>query len=254
MVKRHSTNDTISKISKENLIGFYDECRTAIDVLLSLREAIEQYEDGSIDDEKLYDIVCNSDIVNYSNIDIYRWSVCSWLPAVNRYMGDLLLQIDTYNKKVTYFTENFLYLEPKDIEFFNSYTYLLLSGFIYIVYFDFRMFEIAGSDDGNYDIDEIYDAYCKLNCIDPVEDSETVSKLSKIYKFKLAIFDEYPEYEDDFEKILGPYRLEIDEEQLTVDMVRDLINEKISIEDLISLIPSVEVSCDESSISTMNVW
>lgn len=236
-VINHKTNTMISNIKKEDLVAFFVEARASIDVLLGMREAFDRFDDGSIDDEELYEIVSGSSIESFY-MEVYRMSSCAQLPSINRYAASLRVVINEYNKKVSFFQSKFLYLEESDIATFKNLSYEILSGLLFILFYDFGISEVLESDN----IDEIYDLYCKTYEIQPKDDAVDVANLVKAYKFKLDIFDEYPEYEEAFDTIIGPYRLEINEENLTIDLVVKLINGELSVSELIKMIPS---SADE---------
>lgn len=246
MVVNHKINKAIASIKKEHLTGFFDESRNSIEILTGLRDAFEAYEEGSMDSEDLYEVVCSSEIQAFY-AEIYYLTASSFIPSISRHAMTLCEQIKQYNEKVKYFNDNFLYLEDGDITTFRNYTYSILAGLLFIIYYDFHLDDVfAGSDD----IDEIYDYYCKQNDLDPVSDATDVNNLRKAYKLKIDIFDEYPEYENAYDSLVGPYRFDIDEDQLTIDHVKRLIAGEIDVFGLIREIPY----SDSTQFDAMSVF
>ena len=111
-----------------------------------------------------------------------------------------------------------------------------------MVYFVLQDFEIEDTlegiaSGGEYSIDEVFDGYLKANSLSVEEFAETFNQYYQTYKFKLEVFDEHPELEEAFEKVVGPDYNLIPEGILTVELVEQIINGEIGVD---TLIPSDE--------------
>lgn len=241
MVINHKINKAIASIKKEHLVGFFEESRNSIEILTALRDAFDAYEEGSMDADGLYETVSSSEIQAFY-AEIYYLTASSFIPSISKHAMSLCKLICEYNEKVKYFNDNFLYLEDSDIATFRNYTYTILAGLLFIIYFDFHLDDIVA---GNEDIDEIYDYYCKQNDLVAALDAIDVNNLRRVYRLKVDIFDEYPEYEDAYDAIVGPYRFDIDEEQLTIEHVKRLVSGEIDVFGLIREVPASEGALPE---------
>ena len=76
--------------------------------------------------------------------------------------------------------------------------------------------------------EEIYDKFCKHYGLNPEEYTKSINDLRSIYKIKLNFFDEYPELEEPFEAMMGPNIINIDEDKITLDIVKQVLKGDIS--------------------------
>ena len=81
-------------------------------------------------------------------------------------------------------------------------------------------------------VNAIMDKYCDLQQIPLETEVTTIMEASKIFKAALPLFDDYPDLEEPFSKIMGPYISDIDYDSITIEMVQNVIEGKIKPEDV----------------------
>lgn len=136
---------------------------------------------------------------------------------------------------VSDFVDDGLFLADDECEQLNKMLNQIISELVYSIYYEFDIPTHVQKLEADEDyVDEIIKMYCDSYSI-PMRDIITQIAEDKVkYPFRLSIFEDYPEYEADFEKIMGPLVGSLMEnDKLTLEQVKDVINGKITPEALV---------------------
>ena len=270
IVKEHEANMSVGRLEPEDLLKFLnqsiaitkglqnfdEELKELID-RLSTESGTTSYNLESIltDDEidDLLELLEDSEIQNHDCINLFYSHCYSTWDSLNAYLRTTVFTIVEFNKLISKITNSWTCPTMEELKKSHNYARSILTNLLFIVYFEFDMDSVNNLVDGRYYIDEIYNKYCMQYGLDPEEHTKVISVLKSVYRIKLDIFDEYPELEEPFEAIMGPNYANIDEDKLTIEIVKGVISGEMSELEAYDLIKREDVELDSSiDISSIN--
>lgn len=248
VVKEHKANYTLGKLEPEILLKFLDQCISIVNGLQSYEEEIGELlkdvsdrEDITLakvdlesilsDDEidELLETLESSEIQNFDALSAFYSNFYSTWDSLNVHVRNTIYIISEFNNLVRRYAESWTCPSMSDLKTTLLHCNTIIKNLLFIAYFEFDMNSVnVKENDGRFYIDEIYDKYCKHYNLNPEEHTKTINDLRAIYKIKLSIFEEHPELEEPFEELMGPNMVNIDEDKLTLQIVKDVINGKIT--------------------------
>lgn len=238
MVKKHETDSTIFTVPVERFSEFFASCVNTVSSLIELDELFNDFLDKNIEEDELFDALddlsLDSDAIyfiakSFSSINISR----------NKYLANTAELLKVFEDNVYKIVSVGRDPDKGDVLILQKELKRVVGGLVYFVLQDFEIEDtLEGiASGGEYSIDEVFDGYLKANSLSVEEFAETFNQYYQTYKFKLEVFDEHPELEEAFEKVVGPDYNLIPEGILTVELVEQIINGEIGVD---TLIPSDE--------------
>ena len=247
MVKKHEYNTLIKSFSAEELIELYGETRRLLANCVEIVHGVSALRDGEIDDVDLMDLLEDNPISVNLLKDYMKYS-CSNSAAVNRALIDHFEEVYKDESGTTYSRFGELQTLMQKIvtdcsgvtdtqaEKLNESAFEMAGFCLYFLKFEFDIAQL--SDDletktlGECIVNAITDKYCDLQQIPLETEVTTIMEASKIFKAALPLFDDYPDLEEPFSKIMGPYISDLDYDSITIEMVQSVIEGKIKPEDV----------------------
>ena len=233
MLVKHVCNDELNTMSREILVNFLKEAFRAIDNCKTLLQAFKEFEDGEIDDFDLEDVLENPYFVNTSYLHLFHNSCYSKYANLTMYLGDILEIISLLQKTIHTISDAGVSIKPEWLAEMKNCCESIIGGLSYIIWYEFSLdIYLKELEDDNLgaeaSLDEIIDAYSDMYNWDSVKLAHSVRDNRTQYKFNLEFFDEYPEHEDLFYELMGPFAAGIDNDKLTIDLVLQLEKAEIT--------------------------
>lgn len=235
MIVKHEGTNLIMNPKREDFFEFFVQAIASIRRVKDCFEITDGIMNGDIDGfDGLDELEQNKfiDVVALENFAYKGFSKYQSIAVVIRYA---LGTIAGFNKMVSDFVDDGLFLADDECEQLNKMLNQIISELVYSIYYEFDIPTHVQKLEADEDyVDEIIKMYCDSYSI-PMRDIITQIAEDKVkYPFRLSIFEDYPEYEADFEKIMGPLVGSLMEnDKLTLEQVKDVINGKITPEALV---------------------
>lgn len=237
MIKKHLCGSKISKISTEEYLKFFTNMSDVVSKLIPVDEVLLQIlnkEDVDEDDiyDDLDDFVCN---INY---DVLR-DVARLLPAkilaYNKYLQRSVNTLITLVDNVKHLVKTGRTPDETETALLHKEFFSAIGGLTFFMVKEFDMhLTLMQSERGDADVtvDEIVRAYCSSFNLDIPAYCNNLCTFSEAYRYHLDLFDEYPDLEEEFLKVVGPDYYNIPEGFLTKEIVDGVIAGTINFEDL----------------------
>lgn len=241
MVKEHVTGKTIVNISNDAVIQFFSLMVKDFRNLKSLYNDLESFEQGQLDDDEILETIDATLFVSVSKfVSLAKLRICA-NESLNIYFGrvaNTFADLDECRKKIA---DTYCAPDKEEASQLKDLTYKVLAGFCFIIGNEFGCFDtVTSSQDGEPVIDEVvYHHYSKFAIAKEqryemcVTFAKEINDAAAIFKIKLDVFDEAPEKEEMFLRIVGPDIGAIDETLLTMQMVDDVIEGKLNVDQLL---------------------
>ena len=231
MKKKHESSALISKATDELLVNFFAESMEIIADCKYLVKSIDDKRSGELDEDDLLDAIDTPLLVNISNVTMFRSCCFSIYNGINYYMKTIVEYVKNIQENLARFNSLGVYLTEEWEELLRSEASTVIGGLSHVLWYEFGVGDYYDSyNAGNEDpeVDEIFYTYCDSRGLKLITEAESIADNRKAFKFKLNFFDQYPEHEDLFESLMGPYVVGVDENVLTIEMVLKLENGDIT--------------------------
>lgn len=241
MIKSHEINTIIGHPSLSDLEGFLSEAISLTDQMVSLLNAVKEFETNR-DDDLLLDEIDTAAVFQFTGLSIFSDCHLSTCISINRYLGKTLVDLTSLREMLNKYSMTAMTPvddnEPDGLHNFEALIKKCIAGVTHFICYEFNLYDYvqqATSDSGNADIDEVYYSVInKSGFMDALTKAVELCALSLKFKQKLEIFDQYPEKERIFEQLMGPYAAEMNEANLTIELVDALLDGKITPDQLLS--------------------
>ena len=233
MIKKHDNNTTIKDISERDLIDMIDQSFKVINNSKEILQALQDTEDGVIDEDDELEILETCTIQDIKAILLFKSISASVYNSVNYYISELYDVIIKNNSNIEMICDAGVYVTDEWAEILKSENERIIGGLCYILWYEFGVDDYInslGTDD--ICIDVAMKGYFDSRNISIESGMQKLKDLREQYKFKLLIFDEYPEKEDDFLKAMGPFIGGIDSSKLTIEYIDMVISGDMTPEEL----------------------
>lgn len=253
MIKKHITNNCIHETSLQDLIVFIQEMLQTSDSCLEILSNLEDRKSNEIDKDELVEILEESVLCNTSQITFFRKVGASQYTSLNQYLGDILDEITCVNDIINKVCSAGIWFTDEQEQQIQEHVESIIGGIAYVLWYEFDLetylHQIEVEDKGvDADIDVAYKSYVGSFANDKgaYEIAKSIRENKIKYKFKLKIFDENPELEEPFENLMGPFLAEVIDEFLTLDLVKDLLDGRITPEGLITILKNTAETQEDS--------
>lgn len=233
MIKKHENNTTIRDISERELIDLVAQSFKVINNSKEILQALQDTADGVIDEDDELEILETCTIEDIKAILLFKSISASVYNSVNYYISELYDVIVKNNSNIEMICDAGVYVTDEWAEILKSENERIIGGLCYILWYEFGVDDYWNSlENSDTCIDVVLKGYFDSRNIPVATGMETLKALREQYKFKLLIFDEYPEKEDDFLKAMGPFIGGLDSTRLTVEYIDMVISGEMTPEEL----------------------
>lgn len=241
MLQKHEVCSLIHGITNQELVGLFKEAATLIKDVRVVWSELQSYQRGETEDWDLVDALEPYANVEIDNIAKFHAWKSSNDDIVNRYLDRVYYTIPVYAERLSYAIDCVFQLTDEEIENLIRCAYDVISGMVFLLVSEFGLYEYGTgtADDGDPDIDEVFNEYCKSTMTNPAEFVKSMLAAAEEFRVKINLFDSYPEYENLFYAAMGPDIIAVDPELLTVDMVAAVVTGEISPEELIAQLNAI---------------
>jgi len=242
MIKKHEKSTVVVNVSSEKLNEFFKECVSTIRCLKGLYGSITEFEGGSLGDDELYDILDDL-YLKTSNIILVSDCFTSVIDAHNKYLRNTAYVLEKFTGNVRAIVDSGVYPNGQEVKILKEEVYSVVGGLSYFLVFDFAikgLLDDLKSGIKSFSIDEVFAGYVKAHSLNAVQLAMELYKCYEDFKFRLDVFEEYPEYEGDFERVMGPDYNLIPEGVLDIGMVREVISGSVTPAELLQML-----NCDD---------
>lgn len=235
MIVKHEGTNLIMNPKREDFFEFFVQAITSIRRVKDCFEITDGIMNGDIDGFDGLDELEQNKFIDVAALENFAYKGFSKYQSIAVVIRYALGTIAGFNKMVSDFVDDGLFLADDECEQLNKMLNQIISELVYSIYYEFDIPTHVQKLEADEDyVDEIIKMYCDSYSI-PMRDIITQIAEDKVkYPFRLSIFEDYPEYEADFEKIMGPLVGSLMEnDKLTLEQVKDVINGKITPEALV---------------------
>lgn len=254
MIIKHAGSNLITIPKREHFFEFFVQARNCINKLKETKSILEDAAEGDIDCFEELDALESQRIEDYSGLSIFVKNAVTTNNSVFVCARDVVNHINLYNEKITEFTGYGITLEGEDRKLLSERVHKIISELLYMLWFEFNAEEqLEQLEAGNDYIDEIVKMYCDTFSLNQKNVLLTLKKEREEFPFHLSIFDDYPEYESDFEAVMGPSLGSLADKEITIMQVKAVINGSITPEELVDTLSDPTNASDSSDdVKTLN--
>lgn len=235
MIVKHEGTNLIMNPKREDFFEFFVQAIASIRRVKDCFEITDGIMNGDIDGFDGLDELEQNKFIDVAALENFAYKGFSKYQSIAVVIRYALGTIAGFNKMVSDFVDDGLFLADDECEQLNKMLNQIISELVYSIYYEFDIPTHVQKLEADEDyVDEIIKMYCDSYSI-PMRDIITQIAEDKVkYPFRLSIFEDYPEYEADFEKIMGPLVGSLMEnDKLTLEQIKDVINGKITPEALV---------------------
>ena len=244
IVKTHEYSKMFTTANSDDFYNCIDCCMDTISTLRNVLDVIQEAKSGELDEWSEIDAYEESMLENTGGISWVKQCRFSKYSSINYCYGTLVNCISAYNEKLKDFLALGIYANDAWRDSLSKQVNKILGIVMYILWFDYGLESTAKEcyDSDEIEIDIALSAYCDAKGIDKFSFIEELIEYRAEYKYSFSIFEDYPELEETFISMMGPYLGGVDESKLTIEQVQavcngnktpeELINEFVSNDDL----------------------
>lgn len=242
MIIKHEGNNVIKQVGESDYIEFFDCAAKLIKNSLAILQVLEDRRNDEIDEDdeiELLEELIVKDVNPLYNFANNRLSKCV---SINHYLDDLCCVATKNNENVALITDSGVYVTEEWAQLLTEENEKLIGGLCHVLWFEFQL---ALSWDCLLEkkeivIDQIPKGYWDSKSMDAEKELQYFAALRDKYKFQLLVFDEFPEKEEEFLKLMGPDLCAVDDTLLTVELVDQLLNGSITPKELLEALQQAE--------------
>ena len=246
MKKEHKYNSLLKQFNVHELVDFVTELQDAMYNSANVLVLIKKLDSAESDEFTFMEELELLSIPNFKLTYVYAACSCSEYPPISRclrkivgYANDGLVQ--KYNQIISDIVDAWAGMTQAEHDALEKVTRELVSLYSFVLRYEFDLdaalesYNNCNKNENQMDIDYPFEQYCKKFNLPLIDSIEKIILISQHYKPVLPVFDDYPELEEPFEQIMGPYITDIDPEQLSLDIVKNVINGSIKPVDVYAL-------------------
>lgn len=246
MVKKHEYNTLLKAFTVDQLVELYEETRKLFSCCVNIVKGISSMRENEIDDVDLMDIIEDNPL-SVKLLEEYTKYSCSNNSAINRGLIDHFGKVYKNEKDEAYSRYSRLRdlttkivsdcagVEEEQAVLLNEYVFEMAGFCLFFLKFEFDVDvlaeELENVSADNCTVNAILDKFCDLHQIDLKDEVFMIMEGSEYFKPVLPLFDSYPEIEEPFSKLMGPYLSGVDYELITIEMVKAVVDGKVSPEE-----------------------
>lgn len=239
MLKTHEYNGLLKIYKGEELVAVFTEIYSNMVGALKILGCLQQFSDGELDEFETLETLEQLTLGYSMSASAYARNASSSSDAINRVLrltygfrcedASEAGLCELLDADINMLVDAFAGLDEEAVSLLRDLAYEIVSNTAYILKYEFKVLsfseslEAAGGNVEEADVDAVFYQYCKETHKDVAKTADEIIELSKQYKASLPVFDEYPEMEEEFERIVGANLADVDPEMLTLDTVLGVI-------------------------------
>ena len=239
-LKKHYLSEFAGTVPREFVVNSF---REAVDLMQDCRKVyqlLQKYEDGEFDEFDLTDEVGLYSSFYVSDLQMYCHCLCSTSVMVNKYMKRTMEQYVSFSENLNKAIKACFCINEDEIKVLLSQAYNVISGVSFFCMVEFNLFDSIPDTGDVVEMDEIAFSYCRLTNKDPNDFVRECHEFATSFRPKFDVFDSYPELELEFQKVMGPNIIGVNEEYLTLEMVKEVLSGVTSPEQLVATVARLE--------------
>lgn len=253
LVKTHEYSKMFTAAKSDDFYNCIDCCMDTINTLRNVLDVIQEAKAGELDEWSEIDAYEESMIENTTGISWVQQCRFSKYSSINYCYGTLVNRIRAYNEKLKDFLALGIYANDAWRDSLCKLAKNILGIIMYILWFDYGIEttaeECCSSDE--IEIDIALSSYCDAKGIDKLSFIEELIEYRAEYKYSFSIFEDYPELEESFISMMGPYLGGVDDSKLTVEQVQSVCSGKKTPEELVNEFLSSDSLEDSDDLDKM---
>ena len=247
MIVKHEFSNAIMTPKREHFFLFFTQTKNCIEKCKETLDILADAINGELDEDEELDALDCQKLNDYSGIQDFARGSFSAKPAMYVCARNTLLHIQSYNDIIDNYVTMGIYLNDEERNALKTLCTKIISELAYMFWFEFDIDEhIAQLELGNDYVDEIVNMYCDTYSLDKKNIIQFAKDTRTAFPFHLSIFDDYPEYEADFERLIGPDIGLLNGKDISIDKIKAVIDGSLPVEDFIDEILSLDVSADNA--------
>lgn len=242
MIKEHALSEIVTKINKETILQGFGAMVTDYNTMKEFYSNLKDLSIGDLDGDDFLDICTDINFESCSICQAFSKLHISMSEAINSYFCETSDKFSQLEERISEIAKSYCEPDDKELESLLSLTYDVIAGFVFMFWSDYgcceTMRSVTSKEEPVFD-EIVYNYFAKFTiaqdkrhekCIAFAED---VEENAKLFKIKLAIFDDIPEKEEEFRAIVGPDIGRIDPAKLTITIVNRVCDGDMSVDDLL---------------------
>lgn len=239
-------NESFVHLNNEEVVEVFSECYNLVAGLLKVDSILTSEQDYARNNLKSIDFEYFQldtleellDIAYPKTLEIFATGLCSGFTVCNRRAKDALSYYRACIELVKAYTTAYVPLTEKEVQKLKERVTETLGHLAYFLYYQFGMGNTADSFVEGIEIvvDFAFNKFCDVKGLDFRNVINDIKAIAWTFRPHLPIFEEFPELEEEFYDIAGPYVQDFDllEEKLNIETVKQIIKGDCDIEQLIS--------------------
>lgn len=266
MIKKHEISETLGTARQETSTKVFSEAYGMISDFLYILQGIESYRDGASDEVDVLGTMADCQDAQHQCIEAYACKCNSTDQAIQRLLYKDFVSVNMIHfnsdtpsdtdgvqsmedslvaklyKNIDVIVDNGCF-DEEELNTIEKQVCELLGNLAFFLQYEFCILESFRSREAlvkqgvtNYADNEdfvldacVYDAVNSGNAgLDLDTVINTVMEVAENFRASLELFEEYPELENPFIEAMGSYYADVDEDNLTIDIVRGVLDGSIS--------------------------
>jgi hypothetical protein len=245
MIVKHDFSNLVMTPKRENFFDFFLQAYDAINKLQSTIDVIDDYHSGELDELDELDELENQNLDSVEAIVLFSRGGFSTKPAMYICARNVVVHINDYNTFLSEHVDYGMTLEDSEQDLLSAKCKKIISELLYLLWYEFDVEEQLNRIKAGEDfIDEIVKMYCDSFCIEQKVILENIETLRDKFPFHLSIFEDYPEYESQFEALMGPLLGAVDEAKISIELVKKVIDGRLTPDELLEELNGLDADFD----------
>jgi hypothetical protein len=176
--------------------------------------------------------------IEYSNLEMFAEGMFSASESTQRRITNAVHYLAQFKERIKAHAEAYIYLTTEEVEVLKELANNILAELAYFTFFEFELDKTADTiiKKAELEVNIVVHRYTDMQQI-PIEHLLiSIQRIMKIYRPVLGLFEQYPELEEEFYNVAGPYikDFEVLTEYVTLDMVKGVISGSLDVETVIT--------------------
>lgn len=240
-----AVNKSLGGVGKDVITGVFDQIISALEAVEQIYkwtgekdEIIKEFEVSEVDWEQLDALEEAGVELQLRYITIFSGSMAGTSDVLNRRIANASALLTTLKETVLSLVNKYVPLTYEENKFLHELATECLGDLAYFAYYQFNLDKTesdikAGLD---YEVNVVVAHWSDSSNKMTLEDLlEYLGRIIKNHKPSLTLFEQFPELEDAFFDMVGPYAMDLEEfsDFITLDHVKSVVEEKITPQQLV---------------------
>lgn len=226
-LRKHEVAGALGAAEKDILKDTLSEAVALKKDCINIYRALKDFRENGGDEFDLLDNIEPCSTLNTTVLWRYCHCRFSVSDIVSKYLDRMFDVLSVFKSNLGKAIDAAFCIEDSELELLEGQAYKIASSCLFFLLVEFDVFSSIGDDSASTSIDETIVLYCQVYNKQPARFCAELFEESKEFHPKFDVFDGCPELEIEFQKVMGPLIVGIDEEDLTLDIVEGVIRGEI---------------------------